>query len=77
MTLLLPERITQRLRQNSQQGGLASVPAVILKPGETRGAIFFMTLITLLDILPVFIGGINGGLFQPWRFSYVLAVLVP
>ncbi|HSB01571.1 MAG TPA: efflux RND transporter permease subunit, partial [Anaerolineales bacterium] len=71
------ERITQRLRQNSQQGGLRSVPAVILEAaGETRSPIFFATLTTLLAILPVFfIEGINGGLFQPLALSYVLAVL--
>jgi CzcA family heavy metal efflux pump len=71
------DRITQRLRQNRQQGGLRSAPAVILEAaGETRGALFFATLITLLAIVPVFfIGGINSGLFQPLAVSYVLAVL--
>ncbi|RPJ25592.1 MAG: efflux RND transporter permease subunit [Chloroflexi bacterium] len=71
------ERITQRLRQNSQQGSLRSAPAVILEAaGETRNAIFFATLITLLAILPVFfVEGVNGGLFRPLAVSYVLAVL--
>jgi len=71
------ERITQRLRQNRQQGGLKSAPVVILEAaGETRSTIFFATLITLLAILPVFfIEGINGGLFQPVAVSYALAVL--
>jgi Cu/Ag efflux pump CusA len=71
------ERITQRLRQNQQQGGLRSAPAVILEAaGETRGAIFFATLITLLAIVPVFfIQGVSGGLFQPLAVSYALAVV--
>jgi Cu/Ag efflux pump CusA len=71
------ECITQRLRQNRQQGGLRSAPAVILEAaGETRSALFFATMITLLAILPVFfIQGVSGGLFQPLAVSYVLAVL--
>ena len=71
------ERITQRLRQNRQQGGLKSAPVVILEAaGETRSTLFFATLITLLAILPVFfIQGVNGGLFQPLAVSYALAVL--
>lgn len=71
------ERITQRLRQNHQQGGLRSVPTVVLEAAaETRNAIFFATLITLLAILPVFfLGGVNSGLFQPLAISYALAVL--
>jgi len=71
------ERITQRLRQNRQQGSLQSVPSLILEAaGQTRGAIFFATLITLLAIVPVFfIQGINRGLFQPLAVSYALAVI--
>jgi CzcA family heavy metal efflux pump len=71
------ERIMQRLRENRQQGGLMSAPAVILEAaGETRTALFFATLITLLAILPVFfIEGISGGLYRPLAISYALAVL--
>ena len=71
------ERIVQRLRQNRQQGGLRSAPAVILEAaGESRSSIFFAVLITLLAILPVFfIQGISGGLYQPLAVSYILAVL--
>ena len=71
------ERIVQRLRQNHQQGGLKSAPAVILEAaGETRSTIFFAILITLLAILPVFFNqGVSGGLFQPLAISYALAVL--
>jgi Cu/Ag efflux pump CusA len=70
-------RITQRLRLNRQQGGLKSPAVIILESlSETRSAVFFAALITLLAILPVFfIQGIDGGLFQPLAVSYVLAVL--
>ncbi|HEU0294665.1 MAG TPA: efflux RND transporter permease subunit [Anaerolineales bacterium] len=71
------ERIVQRLRLNRQQGGLRSVPAVILEAaGETRSALFLATLITLLAVLPVFfIEGISGGLYRPLAITYSLAVL--
>lgn len=71
------DRIAQRLRQNRQQGDLKSSPAVILEAaGETRSAIFFATLITLLAIVPVFfIQGVNGGLFRPLAISYALAIV--
>ena len=71
------ERIMQRLRENHQQGGLRSAPAVVLEAiGETRSALFFATLITLLAIVPVFfIQGVSGSLFQPMAVSYALAVL--
>ncbi|HMD82563.1 MAG TPA: efflux RND transporter permease subunit, partial [Anaerolineales bacterium] len=71
------ERIMQRLRENRNQGGLRSAPAVVLEAiGETRSALFFATLITLLAIVPVFfIQGVSGSLFQPMAVSYALAVL--
>jgi CzcA family heavy metal efflux pump len=71
------ERILQNLRLNRQQGGLRSAPSVILEAaGETRSALFFATLITLLAIVPVFfIEGVFGGLYRPLAISYVLAVL--
>ena len=70
-------RVMQRLRQNRQQGNLNSSAAIILESaGETRGAIFFATLITLLAVVPVFfIQGVSGALFQPMAVSYVLAVI--
>jgi len=71
------ERTIQRLRQNYQQDVPKSSATVILESaGETRGAIFFATLITLLAVAPVFfIQGTAGALFQPMVISYVLAVL--
>jgi len=71
------ERIMQRLRQNRELGGLRPAPTVIFEAtGETRSALFFATMITLLAIVPVFfIQGVSGSLFQPMVISYVLAVL--
>jgi CzcA family heavy metal efflux pump len=71
------DRIMQRLRQNRQQGGLKSPAAVIMEAaGETRSAMFFAALITLLVAVPAFfIEGVSGALFQPMAVSYVLAVI--
>jgi CzcA family heavy metal efflux pump len=67
-------RVMQRLRQ---EGGMKSPAAIILaSAGETRSAIFFATLITLLAVVPVFfIQGTAGALFGPMTVSYVLAVV--
>jgi CzcA family heavy metal efflux pump len=71
------QRVMQRLRENRQQGGLKSAAAIILETAsETRGAIFFATLMTLLVAVPVFfIQGVYGSLFQPMALTYVLAVI--
>lgn len=69
--------ITQRLRQNRQQGGIRSSATVILESAaETRNTVFFATLVMLLAVVPVFfIDGISGALFRPLVVSYSLAVL--
>ncbi len=71
------DRIVDRLRQNRREGSSKSAESVILEASaETRGAIFFVTLITLLAVLPVFfLEGVSGALFRPLAVSYVLAVL--
>jgi CzcA family heavy metal efflux pump len=71
------QRVMQRLRENRQQGGLKSAATIILETAsETRGAIFFATLITLLVAVPVFfMQGVSGSLFQPMALTYVLAVI--
>jgi Cu/Ag efflux pump CusA len=70
-------RVIQRLRENRQQGGLKSAAAIILESAEeTRGALFFATLVTLLTVVPVFfIQGVSGAIFQPMALTYVLAVV--
>jgi CzcA family heavy metal efflux pump len=71
------QRVMQRLRENRQQGGLKSAAAIILETAsETRGAIFFATIMTLLVAVPVFfMQGVSGSLFQPMALTYVLAVV--
>jgi CzcA family heavy metal efflux pump len=72
------DRIIRRLRQNRQEGTSGkSAESVILEASvETRGTILFVTLITLLAVLPVFfMEGVSGALFRPLAVSYVLAVL--
>jgi CzcA family heavy metal efflux pump len=69
--------IVHRLRQNRQEGSPKSAESIVLEAAsETRGALFFATLITLLAVLPVFfVEGLSGALFQPLVVSYGLAVL--
>jgi CzcA family heavy metal efflux pump len=71
------DRIMYRLRQNGQDGSPRSVEGVILEAStETRSAIFFVTLITLLAVTPVFfMEGVSGALFRPLVVSYALALL--
>lgn len=70
-------RFTQRLRQNRREDSPKPARSVILETAaETRGAVFFATLITFLAVLPVFfMEGVTGALFQPMAVSYSLAVL--
>jgi CzcA family heavy metal efflux pump len=71
------DRIVHRLRQNRGEGSPKPAESVIVEASaETRGTIFFVTLITLLAALPVFfLEGVSGALFRPLALSYVLAVL--
>ena len=72
------DRYLQRLRRDRREGSPQSVQAVILEAAsETRGAVFFATLITLLLVAPVFfLEGVSGALLGPLAVSYALAVLV-
>ena len=71
------QKITQRLRQNREEGGLQSARSVILAASsEMRSALFFATLITLLAALPLlFWDGMFGEIFRVMVVSYMLAVL--
>ena len=71
------DHIVQRLRKNRQDGSPKSTESVILESSaETRGALFFATLVTLLAIVPVFsMQGTSGAVFKPMAISFVLAVL--
>ncbi len=70
------QNIMQRLRQNREQGGLASTRSVIhAASAEMRGGLFFATLITLLAALPLlFWDGLFGQIFRVMVISYMLAV---
>ncbi|MEW6030932.1 MAG: efflux RND transporter permease subunit [Chloroflexota bacterium] len=71
------EHIMQRLRQNRRDGSPRSPESVVLVAATgMRENIFFVILVTLLVILPVFsLEGIPGAIFQPMAVSYALAVL--
>ena len=71
------DQIMRRLRQNRQAGNPKPNEVVILEAaGETRSAIFFGTLITLLAVVPFFfMEGLSAALFQQLVVSYALAVL--
>ena len=71
------DRIVHRLRQNQGAVNPKSIESVVLEAVvETRGAILFVTLITLLVVLPVFfMEGVSGALVQPLVLSYALAIL--
>jgi Cu/Ag efflux pump CusA len=71
------DNILQRLRQNHREGNPKSAENVVLDAvTETRTAIFFPMLITLLAALPVFfMEDLSRALFSPLAVSYLLAVL--
>ena len=71
------DRVMQRLRKNQHEGNPKSIENVILEvAAETRGAMLFAMLITLIAVLPVFfMEGVSGALFQPMAVSYTIAVL--
>jgi CzcA family heavy metal efflux pump len=71
------DRVMQRLRKNQRAGNPHSTENVVLEAvAETRGAILFAMLISLLAVLPVFfLEGVSGALFQPMAVSYAIAVL--
>jgi CzcA family heavy metal efflux pump len=71
------DRVMQRLRKNQREGNPKSTENVIMEAAaETRGAILFAMLITLIAVLPVFfLEGVSGALFQPMAISYAIAVL--
>ncbi|HSR30008.1 MAG TPA: efflux RND transporter permease subunit [Anaerolineae bacterium] len=71
------DRFIRRLRHNQREENPKSIERVILDAAtETRGAVFFAMLITLIAVVPVFfVEGVSGALFQPMVVSYALAVL--
>jgi CzcA family heavy metal efflux pump len=71
------ENIYRRLRENVQNGRPQSALAVVLSASlEVRTAVVYATFIVVLVFVPVFfLSGLQGRLFAPLGYAYVLAVL--
>jgi CzcA family heavy metal efflux pump len=71
------ENIFRRLRDNARQGQPRSAFAVILAASlEVRSAVVYATFVVVLVFVPVFfLSGLQGRLFAPLGYAYVLAVL--
>jgi CzcA family heavy metal efflux pump len=71
------ENIFRRLRENAANGNPRSAVAVILSASlEVRSAVVYATFIVVLVFVPVFfLSGLQGRLFAPLGYAYVLAVL--
>ena len=71
------ENILRRLRENRTASQPRSAVAVVLSASlEVRSAVVYATLIVILVFVPVFfLSGIQGRLFAPLGYAYVLAVL--
>jgi CzcA family heavy metal efflux pump len=72
------ENIFRRLRENARLGHPRSAAAVVLVASlEVRSAVVYATFIVALVFVPVFfLTGLQGRLFAPLGYAYVLAVLV-
>src|SRR5205814_630012 len=72
------ENIFRRLRDNARAGHPKSAAAVVLSASiEVRSAVVYATFIVVLVFVPVFfLSGLQGRLFAPLGYAYVLAVLV-
>ncbi len=71
------ENIFRRLRENTRLGHPRSAIEVVLSASlEVRSAVVYATFIVTLVFVPVFfLTGLQGRLFSPLGYAYVLAVL--
>jgi Cu/Ag efflux pump CusA len=71
------ENIYRRLRENARKDRPQSALGVVLSASlEVRTAVVYATFIVVLVFVPVFfLSGIQGRLFAPLGYAYVLAVL--
>jgi CzcA family heavy metal efflux pump len=71
------ENIYRRLRENARLEQPRSPAAVVLAASlEVRSAVVYATFIVVLVFIPVFfLSGLQGRLFAPLGYAYVLAVL--
>ncbi|HMF12327.1 MAG TPA: efflux RND transporter permease subunit, partial [Gemmataceae bacterium] len=72
------ENIFRRLRENARLGHPQSAAAIVLSASlEVRSAVVYATFIVALVFVPVFfLTGLQGRLFAPLGYAYVLAVMV-
>jgi CzcA family heavy metal efflux pump len=72
------ENIFRRLRENARLRDPKSAAAVVLSASlEVRSAVVYATFIVALVFVPVFfLTGLQGRLFAPLGYAYVLAVMV-
>jgi CzcA family heavy metal efflux pump len=71
------ENIYRRLRENALLPQPRSAPSVVLDASlEVRTAVVYATFVVVLVFVPVFfLSGLQGRLFAPLGYAYVLAVL--
>jgi CzcA family heavy metal efflux pump len=71
------ENIFRRLRENTRLGSPKSAAEVVLSASlEVRSAVVYATFIVVLVFVPIFfLSGLQGRLFAPLGYAYVLAVL--
>jgi CzcA family heavy metal efflux pump len=72
------ENIFRRLRENARLPSPRPTAAVVLSASlEVRSAVVYATFIVALVFVPIFfLSGLQGRLFAPLGYAYVLAVLV-
>jgi CzcA family heavy metal efflux pump len=71
------ENIFRRLRENARLAAPRPAAAVVLAASlEVRSAVVYATFVVVLVFVPVFfLSGLQGRLFAPLGYAYVLAVL--
>ena len=71
------ENIFRRLKENARLGHPQSAAAIVLSASlEVRSAVVYATFIVVLVFVPIFfLSGLQGRLFAPLGYAYVLAVL--
>lgn len=72
------ENIFRRLRENARLGHPQSAAAIVLSASlEVRSAVVYATFIVALVFVPIFfLSGLQGRLFAPLGYAYVLSVMV-